>query len=414
MKKLKVDYVAAEVLKERDLHPRKATRAVAAVVRSIQRFGFNVPILCNWDHVLIAGHTRLLAARKLGIKEVPVIHLGLDTWEEAAFSIADNKTAEIAEWDWGALRRILESLRDEDMELSSLGFTDFELRDILGADDEEDWVPGLSTNAVTSRGDLIRLRKHRITCGDSAEDGILASLSSDMKVDMVFAGPPCFNQCGLGAWTNYASYSRAMNRVIQNCSRLMRDGGIFVWHIANDSARHLNMLAHHSAYLEAAGLEYLDILVWKKSTANYASPRNVQIKRNGYYLPATQWEALAVYQKPGKMTRMSEDARVYMARHHTNVWELPNPTNQVRDYGHPATCPLEIPFRCIQAYTEVSGLVLDPFGGSGTTLIAAEKTGRIAFLCEFRPEFCDAAVSRWERWTGERATRVGSRTALRA
>lgn len=105
--------------------------------------------------------------------------------------------------------------------------------------------------------------------------------------------------------------------------------------------------------------------------------------------------------RPGKMQEMTGGARLYMMKHHTNVWEVPNNTHQPGIYGHPAGCPLELPFRCIQAYTGVDGTVLDPFGGSGTTLIAAEKTGRTALLCERQPVYCDAAITRWETFTGE-------------
>ncbi len=95
---------------------------------------------------------------------------------------------------------------------------------------------------------------------------------------------------------------------------------------------------------------------------------------------------------------MTNEAQLYMMGHHTNVWDVANPTRQLQTYGHPATCPFEIPFRCIQAYTSSDGIVLDPFGGAGTTLIAAERAGRTALLCERQTEYCDATIARWEKW----------------
>ncbi len=166
------------------------------------------------------------------------------------------------------------------------------LRDILEADDNENYIPPTPIQPKTKSGDLVRLGGHRLFCGDSASNGVLNDLMGKKEVELVFAGPPCFNQCGLGDWKDYSSYSRDMAHVIRQCVSLLRDGGILVWHITNDSSRHLNMVAHHSVLLEEAGLEYLDFLVWKKPTANYASPRNIQIKQYGYYTPAPQWEAL--------------------------------------------------------------------------------------------------------------------------
>jgi len=170
------------------------------------------------------------------------------------------------------------------------------------------------------------------------------------------------------------------------------------------------MMAHHSRFLEDLGLQYLDIIAWKKTTANYANPRNIQIKRSGHYLPAIQWEALLVYQKPGALTRMDTQARLYMSEHHTNVWEIPNLTRQLEMLGHPAVCPVEIPLRCLLAYTQPHCVVLDPFGGAGTTMIAAEKTGRRALLAEISPTFCEMAARRWERLTGAEARRVSQRS----
>ena len=197
-----------------------------------------------------------------------------------------------------------------------------------------------------------------------------------------------------------------MGKIITNCKNLLNDGGVIVWNIANDCAERIDLTSHHSRLLENAGLSYLEFIVWYKTSANYAIPRNFHITRNRFYYPAFQWEALLVYQKPGKMPRMSMEGMKYMKNCHTNVWMITTITNQVQTYGHPAVCPVEIPLRSILAYTGDGATVFEPFGGSGTTLIAAEKTGRKAFLIERNPIYCDMIIKRWEKFTEKKAERL--------
>lgn len=151
---------------------------------------------------------------------------------------------------------------------------------------------------------------------------------------------------------------------------------------------------------------YLDTICWVKSGGNFAVPRNLHIRRSRRYYPAFQWEPLLVYQKPGEMPLMTADAVSYMLNHQTNVWEVPAITHQVERYGHPAVCPVEIPYRSVLAYTPDGGAVLEPFGGSGTTLIAAEKAGRAAFVMERLPEYCDIIVKRWQDFSGAKPRRI--------
>ena len=165
-------------------------------------------------------------------------------------------------------------------------------------------------------------------------------------------------------------------------------------------------VSHHSRLFEESGFRYLDAIIWKKTGANYAVPRNFHILRNGYYYPALGWEALLVYQKPGQMPKMTREGQIYMSKFHTDVWEIPAITNQMERYGHPAVCPVEIPYRSIQAYTGSGDSIFEPFGGSGTTLIAAEKASRSAYAMERNPAYCDVIVKRWETLTGGRAVPV--------
>lgn len=233
-------------------------------------------------------------------------------------------------------------------------------------------------------------------------------LTEGHAIDHVFGGPPYFNQRAYSHWDEYQTYLHDMKRIIQNCYGVLRDGAVCMWNIANGCSTHHDHISRHSRLFEESGFQYLDTIIWKKTGANYAIQRNLHILRNSCYYPALEWEALLVYQKPGDMPKMTREGRDYMSRYHTDVWEIPAVTNQIERFGHPAVCPVEISYRSIQAYTGDGASVFEPFGGSGTTLIAAEKTSRRAYVMELNPAYCDVIVKRWETLTGNKAVRVAS------
>lgn len=389
-------------------NPRINDHAVTAVAQSISSFGFNVPILCDQHFTIVAGHTRWKAAKQLGFDTVPVIVHEMSDTQRRAFAVADNKTAEIADWDFPKLRDILEELRSEDVDIDSLGFSNEELRRFVFKDiDDENGVPETENRPVTTRlGNLFTLRNHRLLCGDSRDPESVKTLIDYQQVDHVFGGPPYFNQREYSHWDEYSSYLDDMQKIIQNCYVIMKDGSVCVWNIANGCSTHHDHVSHHSRLFEGTGFRYLDNIIWKKTGANYSIPRNLHIKRNSCYYPALDWEALLVYQKPGDMPKMAREGRDYMSKYHTDVWEIPAVTNQMELFGHPAVCPVEIPYRSIQAYSGKGASVFEPFGGSGTTLIAAEKAHRQAYIMEMNPAYCDNIIRRWENLTGEKAVRV--------
>jgi site-specific DNA-methyltransferase (adenine-specific) len=407
---LTVREIKVDSLKPWEDNPRLNKHAVDAVAESIRSFGFNVPILCDQHLTIIAGHTRWKVAQKLGMEIVPVIIIEMTDVQRRAFAIADNKTAEIADWDFPILREILEELKSEDIEISSLGFSDEEVRRLLNNEnDEENIIPEVNNTAViTKPGDIYVLGNHRLLCGDSRNKDSVMLLTEGDKIDHVFGGPPYFNQRAYSHWDEYQAYIADMQQIIQNCYAVLKDGATCVWNIANGCSTHHDHISHHSRLFEENGFQYLDTIIWKKTGANYAIPRNFHIKRNSCYYPALEWEALLVYQKPGDMPKMTREGREYMSKYQTNVWEISAVTNQVEQFGHPAVCPVEIPYRSIQSYTGNQGKVFEPFGGSGTTLIAAEKASRKAYLMELNPAYCDVIIKRWETLTGGKAIRVNN------
>ncbi|HXY73978.1 MAG TPA: DNA modification methylase [Dehalococcoidales bacterium] len=389
-------------------NPRKNDHAIDAIAESIRSFGFNVPILCDQNLTIIAGHTRWKAANKLGMCAVPVIVIEMSDVQRKAFAVADNKTAEIADWNYPRLKKLVEELISEDVDIQSLGFSNEEIRRlILDEKNDENIIPEINkTNTIAKYRDLFLLGNHKLLCGDSRNKDSVMLLTEGRRLNHVFGGPPYFNQRDYSHWEEYQKYLEDMRKIILNCHDILVDGAVCVWNIANGCSTHHDHTSNHSRLLGECGFKYLDTIIWKKTGANYAIPRNFHIMRNSRYYPALEWEALLVYQKPGNMPKMTRGGRDYMSKCHTDVWEIPAVTNQVEQYGHPAVCPVEIPFRSIQAYTGNNESVFEPFGGSGTTLIAAEKASRKAYLMELNPVYCDVIIGRWEKLTGGRAVRL--------
>lgn len=258
-------------------------------------------------------------------------------------------------------------------------------------------------------GDLLALGAHRVLCGDSSDPRTLQRIVGRRRLGLVFASPPYYNQRAYSHWPGYDRYLADMASTLEALAGLLAPGGAVVWLIGRGSSEGRDHAAHHSLLLERVGLRFQDAIAWVKPQANYASRRSCHIRRNGCYYPAFRWETLLVYRKPGRAHRMGPRERRYLAQHHTDVWEIARETRQMRRYGHPSICPVEIPRRCMLAYLKRSGYVLDPFAGSGTTLIAAEETGRAALLVERKAEYCEIAIRRWEQATGGSARKFPRR-----
>ncbi|MBN2308441.1 MAG: DNA modification methylase [Candidatus Hydrogenedentes bacterium] len=404
---LRIREIAVNRLRPWIDNPRRNGKAIPAVAKSIKAFGFNVPVLCDTQLRIVAGHTRVEAAKRLGMASVPAIVLPLSGRECRRFAIADNRTGELSDWDTPKLREILDELHSEDADLAALGFPSRELRRLLKVERmRDDSLPEPPKRTRTTPGTRWGLGPHRLLCGDSRHKATFTRLLGHTKVGHVFAGPPYFNQRAYSHWDDYATYLRHIDAVVARCYDVLEDGGILVWNAGNGSSTNHAHVIHHAALLEEHGFQFVDMIAWVKNAPNYTLFRHGHIRGSRCYYPAHQWEALHVYQKPGPMPRMTSEEAAYMWNHHTDVWQIPVVAHQARKHGHPAVCPVEIPLRTIQAYAGVSGTVLDPFGGSGTTLIAAERTGRRAFLVEKRPDYCDQIVKRWESVTGKRARRV--------
>jgi DNA modification methylase len=369
---------------------------VAQVAASIAEFGFVNPILAAADGVIIAGHARLAAARKLGMAEVPVIVLDhLTETQRRALVLADNRLALNAGWDEDMLRVELESLREDAFNLDIVGFTEEEMENLLrepeaagaGATDE-DAVPETQETAVTVPGDVWLLGAHRLLCGDATQITDLEKVMAGGLADMAFLDPP-YN-------VNYAPVKDAggkKSRKIANdnlgdgfeqflrdaCGNLLAvtKGAIYICM----SSSELHTL--HRAFTEAGG-HWSTFVIWAKNAFT--------LGRSDYQ---RQYEPILYGWKDGT------DHFWCGARDQGDVWFIKKP---VANDLHPTMKPVELVERALRNSSKSRDTVLDPFGGSGTTLIACERTGRQARLIELEPKYVDTIIRRWQDYTGGEAT----------
>lgn len=408
---------------------------VAQIAASIAEFGFVSPILIGPDRTIIAGHGRLMAARQLGLAEVPVIELGhLTEVQRRALVIADNRIAENAGWDEDLLRAELAALQVEGFELEVLGFGEEDLAALLedtedgGALPAElgdpDFVPEAPPRPVSERGDVWLLGPHRVMCGDSTDAAEVQAMCAG-PVDACWTDPP-YNVNYEGAAGRIANDNLAENdfrqfltRALKAAAAVMKPGApIYVAHADTEG------LAFRSAF-RAAGFKLSGCLVWVKPS--------LVLGRSDY-----QWrhEPILYGWKPGaahcwyggrKQTTVREAAAVPLRI-------MPDGTLQVdvanrtfvvsgqnlsieaydgsviraerpaRNAEHPTMKPVALILEMLENSTRRGDRVLDLFGGSGSTLIACHKAGRVARLMELDERFCDVIVERWQTFSGERAT----------
>ncbi|MDP3651146.1 MAG: site-specific DNA-methyltransferase [Rhodoferax sp.] len=378
---------------------------VAQIAASIAEFGFTNPILAGSDGVIVAGHGRLAAAQKLGMEAVPVVVLDhLSATQRRALVIADNRIAENAGWDEAMLRVELVSLQDDDFDLALTGFDADDLADLLAGEDgdgagqtDDDAVPEVTETPISRPGDVWLLDGHRLLCGDSTQAGSYKQLLEGELVDMVFTDPP-YN-------VNYANTPKdkmrgkdrailndnlgdgfydfllaALTPTIASCR-----GGIYV----AMSSSELDVL--QSAFREAGG-KWSTFVIWAKNTFT--------LGRSDYQ---RQYEPILYGWPEGATRHWCGD------RDQSDVWQIKKPH---KNDLHPTMKPVELVERAIRNSSRPGNVVLDPFGGSGTTLIAAEKSGRLARLIELDPKYVDVIVRRWQDWTGKQATRQSDGAAF--
>jgi len=416
-------------------NPRLNDDAVAAVAASLKEYGFRQPIVVDSDGIIIVGHTRWKAAQKLGLEQVPV-HVATDLTPEQikAYRIADNQTATLAEWNYDLLPLELADLQAANYDLGLLGFDQDELAKLIGGELQEglcdpDEVPAPPDEAITKPGDLWILGDHRLLCGDSSKAEDVDRLLDGAPIHLVNTDPP-YNvkveprsnnaiAAGLSSFpeakprTHHQSFDvarqgekkattkklRAKDRPLANdfvsdeefdrlldawfgnIARVLQPGrALYCWGGYANTANYPPMLKRHSLYFSQA-------IIWVKE--HPVLTRKDFMGNHEWCFYCWKEGAAHVYLGPNNAT---------------DVWSVKkvNPQSMI----HLTEKPVELAVRAMQYSSRIGENVLDLFGGSGSTLIAAEQTGRKAYLMELDCLYADVIVQRWEKFTGGKAERV--------
>ena len=364
-------------------NPRHNDDAVDYVAESIKEFGFKVPIIIDKGNVIVAGHTRYKAAKKLGINEVPCLVADDLTDEQIkAFRLADNKVAEIATWDFEKLDLELSTL-EMDMELFGFEpYEDTEPQEVV----EDDYEVEVPEEPKAKYGDIYQLGKHRLMCGDSTSIDDVSKLMNGETVDLLITDPP-YNVNYEGGTKNKLTimndkmdndnFRQFLSDAFTCADSVMKPGAAFyIWHADSEGYN------FRGACFDV-GWEVKQCLVWNKNS--------LVLGRQDYHW---KHEPCLYGWKSGASHNW------YADRKQTTVLDFDRPS---RNAEHPTMKPIPLFDYQIQNNTKKDDVVLDLFGGSGTTLMAAEQNNRTAYLMELDPKYVDVIINRWEQFTGKKA-----------
>jgi DNA modification methylase len=419
---LAIEMIQLSALRPYPGNARRHSRAqIKQIAKSIETFGFTNPILVTDELEILAGHGRAAAAQLIGMTQAPIVRLSnLSLAERKAYVLADNKLAINAGWDKEVLAIELQGLIDLGFDVETTGFTLGEIEVVLeeatesatsdSSDGLEDEVPVVKDVAVTRRGDVWQAGRHRLVCGDARDKSAYEALLAGEIADLIFTDPP-YNVpidghvCGLGrvrhkefamgvgemSATEFTSFlEQTLGAAAERC----RDGAIaFVcmdW-------RHMGELLTAGKQVFA---ELKNLCVWNKTNAGMGS----------FY--RSKHELVFAF-KRGTSPHVNSFGLGETGRPRNNVWDYPGVSsigpNRMEELAmHPTVKPTRLVADAIKDCSRRGDLVLDPFGGSGTTLISAEKTGRSARLIEYDPAYCDTILRRFERLTGKQAVLVAT------
>jgi len=409
------------------LHPHKrnarthSKRQIEQIAASIERFGFTNPVLVDQKDRIIAGHGRVEAAKMLGIETVPVVAIkGMSEAERRAYIIADNRLAELAGWDDELLRLELGDIIDlePDFDLALTGFEGAELEALLdvpvSADEDNAIEVNEAAPVVTRSGDLWLLGNHRLICGDARDGSVYDRLMDGAHAQMIFTDPP-YNVpvnghiCGLGkirhdefamasGEMSQAEFTTFLREVMTQLADASADGSI---HFLCMDWRHMKEMLDAS---EGIYTELKNLIVWNKDNGGMGS----------FY--RSKHELIFAFKK-GSAAHINNFELGQHGRYRTNVWDYAGINSMHADRNkelamHPTVKPVAMVADAIRDCSKRGGIVLDAFSGSGTTIIAAERTGCRAHAIELDPRYVDVAIRRWEKEAGKSAMLEGSQMSF--
>lgn len=393
-----IQIVAIGKLKPYENNPRINKDAVDKVAASLKEFGWQQPIVVDKDYVVIAGHTRLKAAKRLDMKEVPVV-IADDLTEEQvkAYRLADNKTNEFSTWDDDKLAAEIAGILDINMEMFGFDMSEFEDQPEVVEDDYEPVMPEVPK---AQRGDIYRLGRHRLMAGDSTSREDMSALTNGAEIDMMITDPP-YNvdieeTAGKIMNDNMESgaFREFLRKAFETARSVLKPGAAFhIWYGENEAYNFRGACAD-------AGLIIRQQLIWVKSQATLGR-QDFQHQ----YESVLTGDVIGPEEEPGYQPCLygwkdGQAHKWYKKRKERDVLFFDKP---LKSAEHPTMKPILLFDYEMQCNTRKGDSVLDMFAGSGTTIMAAEQNGRAAYCMELDPKYVDVIIDRWERFTGGKA-----------
>ena len=374
---MKIENADINTIKPYENNPRKLKdSAIEKVAMSLKEYGFRQPIVVDKDRIIVVGHTRYRASKKLGFKEVPITIADNLTPEQInAYRIADNRTAEESEWDSELLKMEIKDLEAKDFKLDLLGFNEDQLNDMLFEEKQgltdEDEVPEAPEEPITKLGDIWKLGNHRLMCGDSTDTELVEKLMNNQKADMIFTDPPY----GMNLDTNYKDIYKNAKSKTANQKKIIGDDKQF------DPTFLLNISEN--------------VFIWG---ADYFCQ---MLTNNGSWFV---WNKKIGKGKIGNEFELCWSKQ----KHKKEILEIEwaGFRGMEKDDGkriHPTQKPIKLCSHFLNKFSKKENIIIDLFLGSGSTLIACEKTKRICYGLELDPKYCDVIIKRWENFTGKKA-----------
>ena len=423
---MQIQVVPISSLKPHPKNPRKhSEEQLAKLERSISEYGFTNPVIAKLDGTILAGHGRVLAAERLGLTEAPVIYLVVDDAKADAYVIADNYLGELSEWDDALLRDVLAELEASQIDTTITGLTEEEIAGLISEaahigkveiawdeietpqpeaqEDDFDVDAALeeTEEPVTRRGDIWHLGRHRLMCGDSTIKNDISLLMDGTKADMVFTDPPY--GVAIGDKNKFLNSVQKAGRCLENLEndtlspeelyKVLLDAFKNTKSVIKDcaavyvTAPQGGGLGMMMMMMRDAGLEVRHVLNWIKNSPTFS------VGRLDYD-----------YQhEPILFTWNKTHKRLKRGTHQTSCWFIDKPRESKL---HPTMKPIALVENAALNSSEINDIILDPFGGAGSTLIACEQLNRSCYMMEIDPKYCDVIVKRWEQFTGQKAERI--------
>lgn len=416
---MSIEYINIDEIIPYENNPRNNDDAVPYVANSIKEFGFKVPIIIDENNVIVAGHTRLKSAEMLGLESVPCIRADDLTEEQIkAFRLADNKVGEIATWDLSKLNIELEgiSLPMSDFGFENINESDIEIdEDGFDFNEEEELPP-----PKTKRGEIYQLGDHVLMCGDSTSQDDVDKLMDGAIADLVVTDPPynvnISNSKGMTIENDNMQnreFCEFLIKAFSNMNLYLKEGGAFyVWYAGKE---HINF----ETALNSADLHVRQQLIWVKNQF-ILGRQDYQWQHEpclygwkdgaGHYFTYDRTQSTTIEDKPIDYDNLSKEEAIKMLK---KVYSAQLPSTIIRENKplvndlHPTMKPINLIARLIKNSSEKQDIVLDLFGGSGSTLIACQQLNRKCYMMEYDPRYADAIIHRWEEFTGRKAVLIG-------